>query len=261
MIDSFIQKLSFSLRNSNQEISAVDFLRQSLLVSAVSSLFILSLLMAMNIEIIISISASFFLFSILFGALLSNPFMKERNLINKMEAELPFILLELSIQLNNGIILEKALEEISKKKTILSQEVKKRHFKSFLNAFNSTANDFNSNSLKSASFLLSSIHFEGLREKTFLLDELANNLIEKQRTAVKKYSQKTMLLTIIFVIVSAIIPALFQAFVLIGNIALSVQITSFHAFLIIVILFPLLDFAILGIIYALMPESIKGVRT
>ena len=115
--------------------------------------------------------------------------------------------------------------------------------------------------MKSTVLLLNSLQTEGLKEKTFLLDELSNNLIERQRILIKNYSNKTMLLTIIFVIVSAIIPALFQAFILIGSISLNVQLTSFQSFLIIVILFPLLDISILGIIYFLMPESIKGVKT
>ena len=57
--------------------------------------------------------------------------------------------------------------------------------------------------------------------------------------------------------VSAIVPAMFQSFILVGSYFMALSFTAEQVFLIIVVLFPLIDIGILAMINSKTPEFLK----
>ena len=64
--------------------------------------------------------------------------------------------------------------------------------------------------------------------------------------------------SLLFVAVSAIVPALFQSFVIVGSMVLTLSLTAQQIFLIIVVGFPALDLAALYYIKAKTPLFLRG---
>ena len=75
--------------------------------------------------------------------------------------------------------------------------------------------------------------------------KIASEMLTRQRLESKLFSGKLVVLSLLFVAVSAIVPALFQSFSIIGSVILKMSFTSTQLFLIIVVVFPAIDLALL----------------
>ncbi|MFH1247410.1 MAG: hypothetical protein V1644_03440 [Candidatus Micrarchaeota archaeon] len=78
------------------------------------------------------------------------------------------------------------------------------------------------------------------------------DLLEKQRNDLKKHAAKANLMSMFFISIAAIVPALFSAFVLLGPL-LGFALTSLQILFIYVVLFPLLNLIFLYCIEAFLP--------
>ncbi|MFA4907635.1 MAG: type II secretion system F family protein, partial [archaeon] len=77
------------------------------------------------------------------------------------------------------------------------------------------------------------------------LRRIALEQLQTQRIEAKAFSQKLVVFSLMFIAISAIIPALFQAFIVVGSAFLEVSITPLQALLIPTVLFPSIDLGIL----------------
>jgi len=64
--------------------------------------------------------------------------------------------------------------------------------------------------------------------------------------------------SLVFIAVSAIVPAMFQSFILIGSYFMALSFTAEQVFIIIVVLFPIIDVGILMMINNKTPEFLKN---
>ncbi len=85
------------------------------------------------------------------------------------------------------------------------------------------------------------------------LKRLTEELYLKQRIESKEFSSKMVVYSLIFIAISAIVPAMFQSFILIGSYFMKITLSSFQIFIIIIILFPLIDIIILFVINSKTP--------
>jgi pilus assembly protein TadC len=87
---------------------------------------------------------------------------------------------------------------------------------------------------------------------------IAMEILTRQRVESKLFSGKLVMFSLLFIAVSAIVPALFQSFSLVGSAILSMSFTATQLFLIIAVGFPLLDIAVLLYIRAKTPFFLRG---
>jgi accessory gene regulator protein AgrB len=111
--------------------------------------------------------------------------------------------------------------------------------------------------VKRACSNLSNLQFQGSRDITGL-KKLAQELLLKQRIESKEFSGKMVVYSLVFIAVSAIVPAMFQSFVLIGSYFMNISFTPVQIFFISVALFPMLDLGVLILIDSKTPLFLKG---
>ena len=202
------------------------------------------------------------IFSIfVFIILLQVPLVKRKKETKKFEAGLPFFLLHLSTEIRTGKSFAKALEDSCKEEGLVSKEfslvvmdVKKGA--GFDEALEKMNKKFDSLNVKRALSNLANIQRHGKKDVTSI-KKLAGELLLKQRIESKEFSNKMVMYSLVFIAVSAIVPAMFQSFILVGSYFMSLSFTAEQVFLIIVVLFPLIDIGILAMINSKTPEFLK----
>ncbi|MFH1751497.1 MAG: type II secretion system F family protein [archaeon] len=193
------------------------------------------------------------------------PLKKKKKLKGLIEKELPFILISLNMQLHLGVSFLKALENSTKESTgIISKELNKvlneiREQGSSVQEALLHASERNDSTLfKRTITQLIVIYEQGNQENINSLKVLSKEILARQKIIAKEFSGKLLILSLLFIAVSAIVPALFQALVIVGSSFLSLTITPIQVIVFSVILIPLLDIGILYYIKLKTPEFLKG---
>lgn len=184
------------------------------------------------------------------------PLAKKRLALQKAGAELPFVLLSMSIELNLSRPFEKVLEKASLSGFLFAAaEFKQVVFEinqkgaSVSTALGHLANRFSDLDSKRAIIQLIHAYEHGNKKhRGGALKRIAVELLAKQRIAAKAFSSKLAVFSLVFIAVSAIVPALFSSFVVIGSGFLDFSFAPEHILFISAIGFPLLDIAILALI-------------
>ncbi len=190
------------------------------------------------------------------------PMQKEKKRLKVIENELPEFLIRLSYELQTGKNIIESIktaydekETISKEYLRLANEIEKGT--SFEMALENINNRINSNEIKRVSSNLWIIYNQGNKD-SFVLKRLSKDLLAKQRIQSKEFSGKIMLFSLVFIAVSAIIPAMFQSFIIIGSYFMSIQFSPIQVLLITTLFFPAIDIFILLIIEKKTPLFLKG---
>ncbi|MDD3159817.1 MAG: hypothetical protein PHQ98_02525 [Candidatus ainarchaeum sp.] len=89
------------------------------------------------------------------------------------------------------------------------------------------------------------------------IKKINNELLMKQRIESKEFSGKMMVYSLVFIALSAIVPSMFQSFIIIGSYFMEISLSALQIFLIIVIGFPLIDLMILLVINSKTPVFLK----
>ncbi|MCX6804392.1 MAG: type II secretion system F family protein [Candidatus Diapherotrites archaeon] len=246
-----------SLRNKDFE----KHKNESLKISIIFALFtwLCAGVFAKNILLALGIA---FLFGIMvFTILLYLPILKKKAHARKVEAELPLFLLRLATEIKLGksmaqAIKDSAVEKDSSSKEFLAVANDILHGMSFQEALEKMNSRLGSLNIKRASSSLSNIQLHGGKDITGL-KKIAQELLMKQRIESKEFSGKIIVYSLVFIAVSAIVPAMFQSFLLIGSYFMSIRFTAQEAFIITVCIFPTIDIAILYLIEAKTPLFLK----
>ncbi|MBN2127732.1 MAG: type II secretion system F family protein [Candidatus Diapherotrites archaeon] len=179
---------------------------------------------------------------------------KEKKRIEAVEAQLPFALLPLGSELNAGIEFEKGLrnasknsgKELEKEIEFMMNEI--NNGKPIQKALLEFAKRNNSMQIKKAMSMLSGIYMQGNRNSGAQVKKIAKEMLLKQKNKSKEFSQKIVLYSLVFISVSAIIPAFFQAFITVGSLFMEIDFTPIQVLAITAIIFPLIDLVFLFII-------------
>lgn len=199
---------------------------------------------------------------IVFVIFLQIPLAKKKKNTKKFEAELPLFLLHLSTEIMTGKSFSHALKDSCKEEGFVAKEFlvviedtqKGLSFEESLNKMNKK---FDSLTVKRSLSNLSNIHRHGKKD-IVSIKKLAQELLMKQRIESKEFSSKMVMYSLVFIAVSAIVPAMFQSFILIGSYFMALSFTAEQVFIIIVVLFPIIDVGILTIINNKTPEFLKN---
>jgi archaeal flagellar protein FlaJ len=196
-----------------------------------------------------------------FVLLIQLPLIKKRNYAKKIEAELPLFLLRLATEIRLGKNFSTAIKDLSKGNDCVSKEFEKVVYDlhkgaSFSESLNKMNERLNSAQIRRALSNLNNIQNQGSKD-TSGLKKLAEEMLLKQRIESKEFSGKMTVYALVFIAVSAIVPAMFQSFLLIGSYFMSIQFTPIEAFLICVIGFPAIDASVLFMIESKTPVFLR----
>ncbi len=191
------------------------------------------------------------------------PIIIKKNLIGKIEKELPFFLIDLDMHLSIGEEFLSAIKKTSKNYLTLGEIFYKliNNYEkgiSFQKSFREFGEFFDSRDFKRALTQIINIYESGkqFKEKGPLF-ELSEDIINLQTTSTKLYSNKLVMISLLFIGFTAVLPALFLVFVNIGSFILDLGITAEQLLLIFIFVFPAIDIFIIIIITTIMPGFLK----
>jgi len=172
---------------------------------------------------------------------------KSQNYSRLILKDLPFFLNNLANDLDRNMSLKIALEN-KVDNSIIGEKIKKAL--SLVKKGHSLENSLyivskNSYDLNRTFNQLIDILRVGNKNKATNLRLLAESITEEQNYLIKKYATKLNLITLIFVIVSAVVPAMFLMFLLVASNFLEITFSSLTVIIVSVVLFPLIDMFLL----------------
>jgi len=257
------KRIEEELKKSSLNLSLMEFKRKILIISLIFFLLLLGVMLLFDLQIIFSFLISLIISIIIYFLLLLIPLKLNEWKAKKIEALMPFVLLELSVLLKLNVLPEKALEIISKKKNAFCFELRKAikeklQGKSIHEALKNTARKINSIEFKSFISTFLSIIESNKENKEEIIKGIALNLFEKQKTKEKEFSSKAVIYSLLFIVFAALMPAFLLAFIVVGSFFIEIQLKAIDVFLLITILFPLINSTILLMLYFKMPETLKG---
>lgn len=187
----------------------------------------------------------------LLGIAMYLPTVQRKKYAQVVEGQLPFALMNIAVEMNLGLKFEKILEHAAEQ----DNEIGREFGKVFLEATEKGASvqealmhfseRISSLEVKRAIALFVSVYEQGQKASGESIKMLAREMLAKQRAVSKEFSGKLVVYSLLFVAVSAIVPALFQSFAIVGSMVLHLTFTAQQIFLIIVVGFPLVDLAAL----------------
>lgn len=204
-------------------------------------------------------------FAVAFGVAKQWPHWQKRMEIEKAEAELPFVLLRMSIELALHRSFEKALESASQSEFVHAGkefETVVREIRwngaSIPEALRHLLQRLQGKEAKRAIAQVVLAYEQGTRQKkSRQVKRMASELLARQRIEAKAFGGKVALFSLLFIVVSAIIPAFFQSFVLIGSSFLEMDFSAAQVFWIIALGFPALDLAVLVLLRQQTPVFLR----
>lgn len=234
---------------------------ESLKLSTIISLFgwLISGVLLKNI--VLGASAGIVLGTTIFLILLYTPTIKKKKKAKLIEAQLPLFLLKLATEIKLGKSFNLALREVTKEESEISSE-----FKLVLNDMNKGVSFQNAliemnkrNELESVKRALSSLsNLQTTGKKDVIgLKKLSEEMLLKQRIESKEFSGKMAVYSLVFIAISAIVPAMFLSFALIGSYFMKISFTPTQILLISVIMFPAIDAGLLMVINSKTPVFLK----
>lgn len=235
----------------------------SYFIISITSLFFTVLFYYFYKNFLYSIICFFIVFII--GYFITNyyPILIKKNIIGKIEKELPFFLIDLDMHLSIGEEFLNALKKSSKEYIYLKKIFNKiitNYEKgiSFQKSFRELGEFFDSLDFKRALTQIINIYESGkqFKEKGPLF-ELSEDIINLQTTSTKLYSNKLVMISLLFIGFTAVLPALFLVFVNIGSFILDLGITAEQLLLIFILVFPSIDIIIIVVITTIMPGFLK----
>jgi len=237
------------------------FKKQKLILSTFVALFLWLGIGLFLKNIALSLGLAVLFGGIIFFIMIQIPLIKNRVKARKIEAQLPLFLMKMVTEVRLGKNLISAIQDCCDEKNEVCDEFlcvlnDMKKGMSFYQALEKMNQRIESPSVKRACSHLNNINSQG-EKNAFGLKKLAEELILKQRIESKEFSGKMVVYALIFVSVSAIVPAMFMSFILIGSYFMSIAFTPVQVLGISAVLFPAVDFGILLMIDSKTPLFLK----
>ena len=235
---------------------------ESIKLSLITGLFLWLIIGVLLKNILLGAGISIIIAITLFLVLLWYPLLKRQKYTKKIESELPLFLTKLTCELKLGKSFNQAILSAANEDSEISNEFKMvlkdiNKGESFERALERMNQRIDSKNIKRACSNLSNLHNSGKKEISGI-KKLAEELLLKQRIESKEFSGKMVIYALVFIAVSAIVPAMFMSFTLIGSYFMKLSFSPEQIFLISVLLFPLMDGTILLMINSKTPLFLKG---
>ncbi|MFH0955215.1 MAG: hypothetical protein V1777_03870 [Candidatus Micrarchaeota archaeon] len=259
----FLKFLEEKIRSEQEpEIFAKRILKKSAVFWAIA--WFLGALFYQQLALSFAIGALAGVFCFVF--LLFEPVRKRKQESLEIEADLPFVLMAISVELAlnwpfEKILLHAGQSGFGKASRLFLDCHREIHEKGagVHEALAKAAGRLDSKDAKRAMVQVMLAYEEGPGgpHKGENVRRLAKELLAKQRIASKAFSGKIALFSLVFIAVSAVVPAIFQAIVIVGSSFLDFQIGPWQVLAIIAVGFPALDLAVLVLLQNKTPVFLK----
>lgn len=176
-----------------------------------------------------------------FAAVYKYPWYKRKQIAGAIEKELPLTLRSIATLVSIGLPFEEALRQCGDGNLPKQFEKALRETElgaSIPEALSSMAKTIDSQQLQRAIMQLNTLYAK--KGSTTSLKKLSEELVSVQKAALREYSGKLVVYSLLFIAASALLPALFQAYVIVGSTFMT-SLTPEQAFWIPVAVFPLVD--------------------
>jgi Flp pilus assembly protein TadB len=196
--------------------------------------------------------------------LLRTPDYMKNRYAGSIERELPLALRTLAVELSVNLPFENCLRALSVGYGNLSKEFGKaldelEAGSSVPEALENINERVDSKIAQRALVQISMAYVKGgtdNSETADILKKMADELVSIQKSQSKQYTGKLAIYSLIFIAVSAVVPAIFGAFVIVGSSFMELSLTPLQALLIPVVLFPLVDIMVLVFIRSRRPRFV-----
>jgi pilus assembly protein TadC len=238
-----------------------EYKKRSLINSLIFSFFILLFSWLFTKNIILSFGIMLFCFATIFLLAINIPIIKHKKYTKKVEVDLSFFLTNLITELKIGKDLVSAIKKCSAEKNRAAKEYSIvinfiENGLSLKEALIEMNKKFNSLNIKRTNSNLYNIYQHG--NDVHGLKKFADELLLRQRIESKEFGGKLVVYALVFIAISAIVPAMFASFILIGSYFMQIKFTAIQIFLILVILFPALDLMVLLTINSKTPLFLRS---
>ncbi len=254
-----LKKTSESLKLAGLRAKPGGYLSFSLSLSL--AVFILSLLfLLLSFELLLAIAFSLIVFALAYLFLLGLPSILAKRRAQGIESDLPIALRSIATELAVGVSFEKCLAHAAQSGYSIAPEMGEamaeiEHGGSNVpDALRGIASRVDSLVVKRA--VQQMIEAYGHGSKGEGLRHLADELIEAQKAGTREHSARIAFLGLLFVAVSCIVPALFQAYAVVGSAFLSSAFSASDIWFAYAIGFPLAGSAVLLAIYEKTPKNL-----
>ncbi len=256
LIEKFLQKKG-AMREKEIEKLKSESLKKGVLLGIVVSLAIGFI--AKNIFLAFGIGAA--VCCVVFVVLLQAPLAKKRAYSKRVEMDLPFFLMRLATELRIGKNISKAIKDSCKEEGFASKEFEivlrdMNKGASFSEALAGMNERLSSLAIRRVASNLGNLGTHGTKD-TSGIKKIAEDLLARQRIESKEFSGKMVVYSLVFIAVSAIVPAMFQSFTLIGSYFMNLNFGAQEALIISVAVFPAIDMAVLALINSKTPLFLR----
>lgn len=189
-----------------------------------------------------------FTFFMFFSILYFIKNIKMHTLNQQILSEIPFFLINISNDLDKNFSLKNTLEN-RVDNTIIGKKIK--HALNLVKNYGFTLNQAldkvsqDNKDLNLVFYQLQDVFSLGGKERVNSLNILCDSFIEKQINNFRNSSSKINFLSLIFIVTSAIIPAIFLIFTLVGSNFLEISFNAFTIIIFTIVIFPIIDMFIL----------------
>ncbi len=201
-------------------------------------------------------SLGFIAFALVFYAVVNYPKKKAQRIAAAIDKELPSFLRSVQLNLRAGMPFERAVSQYSETFPLIHNEMKR--FKKTANKSKSIEDIFSQISLSTASTelkralsYLSDYYKKGTGEEH--MRALSLEASKKLSIKLEKYTSKVALYMLMLVMVSAILPAMIQAFLIIGSLFMDISVSPSLFLILGAVVFPLLDIVVIMLIIGAKP--------
>ncbi|MCD6230105.1 MAG: type II secretion system F family protein [Candidatus Diapherotrites archaeon] len=261
------EKLKKDLLQAGIDSSVDSFVSAVILVAVLVSLFVSSVVSLWLSIVFFPVVFSLLFFAVYFFGLSFYPNRLKKIRGKKIESELPLLLRTMAIEINVNLPFEKVLEnaanpsfgEAGKEMGIVLLDIRVAGA-SVQSALNGFGERVDSVYLKRCVRHMISVYEQGKPDEGTAgepLKAVAQEQLSKQKSEMTEYNGRLVVFSLVFIAVSAIVPALFQAFIIVGSNFLYLSFTPMQALLIPAVVFPLIDLGVLCFIRSKTPVFMK----
>lgn len=251
--EGFFGKLQEDLKRAGMETEAGRYFADALKYGTLISVFFWLVYALASEELMAGAACCLLVFAASVSAFLYYPKMRMRRRGEMIEKDLPFALMAMSVELNMGIPFERVIENAAKENYGLvslefgkmAAEIRERGASIQEGLFGMSERVDSLMLKRCVSQLVGIYEHGGSGNGGEAIRRLAVEQLAKQRAVSKEFSGKLVVFSLMFIAVSAIVPALFQSFVVIGSMFMEMDFTPLQVLLIAVVGFPLVDLGVL----------------
>ncbi len=274
---SSLEKLGKNLERAGaRRTSAREWASASLFVALLAAALAAFVSLAASSEILVALAAAFFVFALVFAAAFNYPRVAAAKRAEEIERDLAVALRAVSLELAAGASFESVLRretraaargaaraaagggsELSKEFSRVLREAER----SGLGAALSAAGERSASPLVKRAFaqLRFACEHGGKGESAAApLRKLADELVSVQKTRAREFAAKQAFFGLLFVSVACVAPALFAAYVIVGGAFLELSFGAAEVLFAFIVLFPLIDAAILAYLRWKTPKLLSG---